>query len=191
MNQATPAKRRPAGGFTLIEVLVVIGIMGIFMIVSYPSIMNTMAVRNLDNKAREIQTFLQMTRLRAIESKINHRVRFYQPEATFWAYELQRYEADGTWVTVANAPRKSIPVQFNVVITFPIVGSDRVASFSPLGMFPAETIMTPAATFPAYSPTQNSITLQSPKLDRPDQQDERVLRIFMGGSIQYAKGKSA
>jgi len=191
MNATPFSKRRASRGFTLIEVLVVLGIIGMFMIVSYPSVMNTLAVRNLDNAARQIQTFLQQTKLKAVDTKINHRVRFFRPTGTYWAYEMERYEADGTWVPVATAPRKTISEAFVVTVTFPIVDSDHAASFSPMGTFPAEVIMTPSVTFPAFNPAQNSITLQSPKLDRPDQMDERVLSIFMGGSIQYAKRKSA
>jgi prepilin-type N-terminal cleavage/methylation domain-containing protein len=167
-------------GFTLIEVLIVIGIMGILMLVSYPSILNTMAARNLENTTRQVQTFLQMAKLQAVDTKIVHRVRFFQPVGTYWAYDMERLQADGTWVkALGNVPRKTIPSSFNVTITFPIVGANRQAVFSPLG------------TFPEFEVDENSITLQSPKLDRPGQMDERVLSIFMGGSIHYAKRKSA
>jgi len=166
-------------GFTLIEILIVIGIMGIFMAVSYPSILNIMATRNLENTTRQIQTFLQQTKFQAVSTKINHRVRFFQPDGTFWAYEMQALQPDGlTFVTVPGPPRKTISNRLNVTITFPADGADHVAVFSPLGMFPQFAI------------SQNSITLQNPNLDRPGQMDERVLSIFMGGSIQYAKRKS-
>jgi hypothetical protein len=42
-----------------------------------------------------------------------------------------------------------------------------------------------------FAANQNAIIIQSPKLDRPDQMDERVISVFMGGSIQYAKRKSS
>lgn len=174
------SKRRPARGFTLIEIVIVIGIMGILMLVSYPSILNVMATRNLENTTREVQTFLQQAKLQAVSTKIVHRVRFFRPGGTFWAYDMERLQMDGTWIKAqGNAPRKTIPAAFNVTITFPTVGADHMAVFSPLG------------TFTEFAVNQNSITLQSPKLDRPNQMDERVLSIFMGGSIQYAKRKSA
>jgi prepilin-type N-terminal cleavage/methylation domain-containing protein len=171
--------RPAAGGFTLIEVLVVVGIMGILMLASYPSILNTMATRNLENTTRQIQTYLQQTKLQAVSTRIVHRVRFFQPDGTFWAYEMQELQPDGlTFVTIPGPPRKTISNRLNVTITFPAVGADHVAVFSPLG------------TFPQFANNQNSITLQNPNLDRPGQMDERVLSIFMGGSIQYAKRKS-
>ena len=173
-------QNRPSSrGFTLIEMLVVIGIMGILMLASYPSILNTMAVRNLENTTRQIQTYLQQTKLQAVSTRIPHRVRFTRIDASFWAYDMERLQENGTWIKAQNAPRKTIPNRLNVTITFPVVGADHVAVFSPLG------------TFPQFAINQNSIILQNPNLDRPGQMDERVLSIFMGGSIQYAKRKSA
>ena len=171
--------RPAAGGFTLIEIVVVIGIMGIFMVVSYPSILNTMAARNLENTTRQIQTYLQQTKLQAVSTRIVHRVRFFRVDASYWAYDMERLQANGTWIKAQGAPRKTIPNRVNVTITFPAAGADHVAVFSPLG------------TFPQFAINQNSITLQNPNLDRPGQMDERVLSIFMGGSIHYSKRKSS
>jgi len=173
-------QNRPAvGGFTLLEILVVLGIMGIFMVVSYPSILNTMATRNLENTTRQLQTYLQQTKLQAVSTRIVHRVRFTRVDASYWAYDMERLQANGTWIKAQGAPRKTIPNRLNVTITFPAVGADHVAVFSPLG------------TFPQFAINQNSITLQNPNLDRPGQMDERVLSIFLGGSIHYSKRKSS
>ena len=171
-------KRRTPRGFTLIEILVVIGIMGILMVVSYPSIMNTLASRNLDNATRQIQTYLQQTKLRAVDTKIVHRVRFYLADGGYWVYEMERLQMDGTWVRVEGPPRKAISDQFNVTMSLPASGADRIAIFSPVGAVANFTV------------GQNDIVLQSPKLDRPGQMDERVISLFMGGSIQYARRES-
>jgi prepilin-type N-terminal cleavage/methylation domain-containing protein len=179
MNRASSPLRRAAAGFTLIEVLVVVAIMGIFLAVSIPSVLNTMAVRNLENKTREVQTFLQMTKLRAVNTKIIHRVRFYQPEGTFWSYEMERLQPDGTWIRVGGAPAKTIPASLPLTISLPRDGTDFVAVFSPVGSM---------ANFAA---NQNTIILRNPKLDVPDQMDERVLSLYLGGSIQYSKRKSS
>jgi prepilin-type N-terminal cleavage/methylation domain-containing protein len=169
--KAWPASR----GFTLIEILVVIGVMGILILVSFPSILNILATRDLENTTRQIQTYLQQTKLQAVSTRIVHRVRFFRVDDSFWAYDMERLQVDGTWIKAGNAPRKTIPNNLNVTITFPTAGADRVAVFSPLG------------TFPQFAISQNSITLQSPKLDSQGQMDERVLSIFMGGAIQYTK----
>jgi prepilin-type N-terminal cleavage/methylation domain-containing protein len=179
MSPASSPHRRAAVGFTMIEVLVVVAIIGIFLVVSIPSVLDTMAVRNLENKTREVQTFLQMTKLRAVNTKIIHRVRFYQPEGTFWSYEMERLQPDGTWVRVGGAPARTIPASLTVTISLPRDGTDFVAIFSPVGSM---------ANFAA---NQNTIILRNPKLDVPDQMDERVLSLYLGGSIQYSKRKSS
>jgi prepilin-type N-terminal cleavage/methylation domain-containing protein len=168
-------------GFTFIEVLVVIAIIAIFLVVSYPSILNTMEVRGLENSARGIQSYLQQAKLRAVENKIFYRVRFTQVNA-YWAYEMERAEWDGaeiTWVKVGGAPRRDIPAKFFVTITLPLDGADYVVDFSPLGTI---------ANF--VTGQLNSIVIQSPKLYRLGRMDLRVLNLFMGGSIQYLKQKS-
>ena len=171
--------RSASRGFTLMEIIVVVGIMGILMVVSYPSILNTLATRDLENTTRQIQTYLQQTKLQAVSTRIVHRVRFFRVDDSYWAYDMERLQMDGTWIKAQGTPRKTIPNLLNVTITFPAVGADHVAVFSSLG------------TFPQFAINQNSITLQNPKLDRPGQWDERVLSIFMGGSIHYSKEKSA
>ena len=173
-------RKRPAGrGFTLIEVLVVVGIMGIFMIVSYPSILNTMAVRNLENTTRRVQTFLQQTKLQAVSARIPHRVRFTRVDDSFWAYDMERLQVDGTWVKALGAPRKTIPNRIDVTLDIPPLGADFVVVFSAVG------------TVASFAVDQNSIILRNPNLDRPGQMDERVLSLFLGGSIQYSKRKSS
>ena len=92
---------------------------------------------------------------------------------------MERLQPDGTWIKALGAPRKSIPDSFNVTITLPLDGADHIAVFSPVG------------TMANFAANQNAIVLQSPKLDRPDQMDERVISLFMGGSIQYARRKSS
>jgi prepilin-type N-terminal cleavage/methylation domain-containing protein len=177
MNNRLP--RRPAlPGFTLIEVLVVVAIMGILMAVTYPSILNTLAVRNLENQTRQIQTYLQMTKLEAVDTKVDHRVRFYRADEGYWVYEMERMQPDGTWLRVPGPPRKTISARLNVTINLPLDGSDPVVVFSPVG------------AIVSFSANLNTVVIQSPKLLAGGQMDERVISLFMGGSIHYAKRKS-
>lgn len=170
--------RQAVRGFSLIEILVVIGIIGILLAASYPSILNTMAVRNLENTTRQIQTFLQQAKLRAVDTKVNYRVRFFRVDNAFWAYDMERIQPNGTWIRVPGAPRKTISNRLNVTISLPVSGTDPIAVFSPVGA---------VANFAA---NQNTIVLQNPNLDRQGQEDERVLSLYMGGSIHYSKRKS-
>jgi prepilin-type N-terminal cleavage/methylation domain-containing protein len=181
-----PHQRHDRRGFTLIEVIVVIGIIGILMAVAYPSILNTLAVRNLENTSRQIQTYLQQTKLQAVDSKINHRVRFYRADAGYWVYEMERMQADlstepstVSWVRVPGPPRNTIPDRLAVTINLPVDGTAFVVEFSPVGA---------VANFDV---SRNSIVLRNPNLDRPGQMDERVISLFMGGSIHYVKRASS
>lgn len=176
---------RPAeAGFTFIEVIVVVGIIGIFLVASFPSILNTMESRNLENNARRIQSYFQQTRNRAVDTKIIHRVRFTRitdVTPAYWTYDMEMFQVGGTWVKAEGAPRKAIPAKFSVTIALPADGDDFIVDFSPVG-----TIV----NLPVLANAQYSITLRSPKLDRQGQMDQRVLNLFMGGSIQYLKQKS-
>lgn len=181
-----PHQRPDRRGFTLIEVLVVIGIIGILMAVAYPSILNTLAVRNLENTSRQIQTYLQQTKLQAIDAKIDHRVRFYQADDGYWVYEMERMQADlstdpptVSWVRVPGPPRKAISGRLTVTINLPAAGSDFVIEFSPVG------------AVVNFDVNRNSVVLRNPNLDRPGQMDERVISLFMGGSIHYVKRASS
>lgn len=174
-------KRPASAGFTFIEVIVVVGIIGIFLVASFPSILNTMESRNLENNARRIQTYFQQTRNRAVDTKIIHRVRFTRitdVTPAYWTYDMEMFQADGTWDKAEGAPRKAIPAKFAVTFALPGDGDDFIVDFSPVG------------SIVNFTNALNSITLQSPKLDRPGQMDQRVLNLFMGGSIQYLKQKS-
>ena len=46
-------QRIKAKGFTLIEVLVVLGVMGILMLAAYPSVQQTLDKRSLESAARD------------------------------------------------------------------------------------------------------------------------------------------
>jgi len=175
----SPRKRPAERGFTLIEIIIVVGLLGIFMIVSYPSILNTLAVRNLENTTRQVQTFMQQAKLQAVSTRIPHRVRFTRVDGSYWAYDMERLQADGTWVKALGAPRKTIPNRVDVTLDLPPLGADFVVIFSAVG------------TVANFTIDQNSIILRNPNLDRAGQMDERVISLYLGGSIQYSKRKSS
>ena len=157
-------------GFTFIEILLVVGIMGILLVASYPSIMNTLETRGLENTAREIQTTLQQAKFQSVKYKLNHRIQFDNSQG-YWVYYLLRETSHDNWVEVPQFLRRSIPGKYVIAINLP---NQRV-DFSPLGL-----VLN-------YNFGQNSISLQSTVLQRKSQPSTRTLNIFAGGSIQYVK----
>jgi prepilin-type N-terminal cleavage/methylation domain-containing protein len=164
-------------GFTLIEVLVVVGIMGILMLGSIPSIMNSLATRNLDNSARDIQTTLQQARYKSVDAKINYRVRFSQNVGRWWIY-LERETANNVWSSVPGFLVKSIPSQFTVTVSLPGTAPNQTVEFSSVGIVEG------------YDSTKNTVTLQSLTLKNKGQPDLRRLQVYGGGSIRYIRAVS-
>ena len=165
--EKSPLKR----GFTTIEVIVVVGILGILLVSSYPAILNTLETRSLENSAREILTALQTARFRTIDTKVNHRVRFFQQERG-WRYVLEWEREAGTWTAAPGALIKLIPSKFVVTVNLP---DDQCVEYSSVGIIEG------------YDSTRNSIALQSLKLKAKNQPDLRVLQVYAGGSIRNTK----
>jgi type II secretion system protein H len=165
---------RANGGFTLLEILVVVAIIGSMMVLMLPSIMNSQETRNLDNSARQIQATLQQARFRAVNEKTDYRVRFAQAHG-IWQMLLESATTSGTWTAASNF----IPIDISTkVIITPNLPSSQAIEFSPVGIVQG------------YDSTHNSVTLQSLKLKGYRQQDLRILTIFQGGSVRYQRSAS-
>jgi type IV fimbrial biogenesis protein FimT len=59
--------RRPEGGFTVIELMVVIAVLAILLVVAAPSFMSTLAKRRLEGAAAELATDIQYARSEAVQ----------------------------------------------------------------------------------------------------------------------------
>jgi hypothetical protein len=101
---------------------------------------------------------------------LNHRIQFDNTQG-YWVYYILRETSHDTWVEIPQFFRRSIPSKYVIAINLPTQRVD----FSPLGM-----VLN-------YNFGQNSISLQSPVLQRKGQPSTRTLNIFAGGSIQYVK----
>jgi type II secretion system protein H len=161
-------------GFTLLEVLVVVAIMGLLMVSMFPSIMNSLETRNLDNQARDVQTTLEQARYRAVNEKIHYRVRFGMVSGQ-WRIFLESQDAAGVWTEVAGFLTKTISSRFVVLLSLP---ASQAVEFSPVGIVEG------------YDSTHNSLTLQSLRLKAKRQPDLRVLTVFGGGTVSYVRSTS-
>ena len=157
-------------GVTLIELLIVVGLLGLVMLWSYPSIRNSMETRSLDNAAKDILTTMQRAKFQAVKTKLDHRVHFEQLSG-YWVFYVEREETPATWTLIPGFVRVSIPAKFNVTVNLP----SEIVTFSPLGF-----VMD-------FNSVQNNVILQSDKLNKYGQPDQRTVSVFAGGSISYSK----
>ncbi len=157
-------------GFTLLEVMVAVAIIGMMALVLYPSIINSLETRSLENASRDVLTTLQRAKFEAVKSRINHRVRF-EYKHDIWTYYVEREDSPGDWNSMPTFSQRFIPTKFTATVSFP----NQIVQFSPLGFVSN------------YDSTQNSISIQSPKLDHYNQPDLRVISVYIGGSVQFTK----
>jgi len=162
-------------GFTLIELLVVVAILGMMTFVMAPSIMNSLETRRIDNEAREVLAVLQQAKFYAVREKVNHRVHFIN-DPGYWQYLIEREDTPGNWVALPGFIRKSIFESYIVTMNFP--AADQSVVFSPIGF-----VLN-------FDVNQNSISIQSHKLDLKGQPDLRIISVLRGGSVRYATSTS-
>lgn len=160
-------------GFTLIEVIVVVAILGLASLALYPLILNSLETRSLDSEARKILSTLERTKFRAVKTKLNHRLHFYLQQGQ-WRYQVEVEETANNWQIVSDEVPQAIPAKFNVTINLP----NRWIEFSPLGIVVN------------YDPQRNSIVLQSDRLQQASQPDIRRIWVYQGGSIRFVKEES-
>lgn len=160
-------------GMTLVEIVVVMAIMGVLAIVLYSNFRSTTILRELEGSARDIQTTLQRARFQAVRMRMNHRVSFVEENST-WYFNIEREDSPGVWNAIPGSIKRSIPKKFNVTVNFP----NQTVMFSPLGFISN------------YNSSQNGISLQSAELQRNKQPDLRVINVYAGGTVKYAKTAS-
>lgn len=163
--------KRP--GMTLLELLIVLGILGILALTVYPAIINVLRVRSLETQTREIMTDLNRAKLMAVKNKTEVRLIFSQLTDGTWTYVLEE-DAGSGWAVPGGILRKALSDDFQVTVNLP----DLSVEYSPLGLVQNSTA------------GQNTIVLSSAKLKALNQPDVRSLLIFGGGSILYSKSSS-
>lgn len=160
------------GGFTLLEILIVLGIFGILAVVYYPSVKNSFEIRGFDNAGRDILTTLQMAKWQAVTSKYNHRVRFAS-DAAGWSYRIEIENPAGTWTLKRGQSVKRISTDFGVTLSLPANSS---------------VIFDATGFVSGFDSTKNTISLSSSRLALLGQPNLRQVRFYASGSTQFIKG---
>ncbi|MCX7974168.1 MAG: prepilin-type N-terminal cleavage/methylation domain-containing protein [Candidatus Aminicenantes bacterium] len=181
MSEKNPAvdflRKKEKKGFTLIEIIVVVAIIGLLVVVFYPAVLNTLENRDIENAARLIQMTFQQAKFEAIRAKVNHRVRFWQDNAGQWFYNIERELSLDTWQPLHGSVPRRIPAKFIVILNIPEakIGQGKELIFDPIGMVYN------------YDPSLRSISIRSPKLSQQGQQGTIIINIYAGGSFQYVR----
>lgn len=179
MNNTKRFVSRPIGspvmkGFTLLEALIVVGLMGLLSAALIPYVQNSLEVKTLDNQAKSIAITLQRTKFLAVKSKFDHRVKFEQdPETSQWIYSIEKEETPGNWVIIQEGERRVISPNLNCTIDLPTPDLDVV--YSALGLCKN------------YDIQHNTVILQSDRVKRFNQPDQREIHVYYGGSTRYVK----
>jgi type II secretion system protein H len=94
-------KGREQAGYTLVELMTVLGVVGILMAIAAPAIQNHIALQQLRGAAREVVTVLREARESAVNEGVPRYVVF-NVAASPRSYQVWQY--DGTaWVSQSNA----------------------------------------------------------------------------------------
>jgi prepilin-type N-terminal cleavage/methylation domain-containing protein len=170
---AVAARRRPRPrrGFTMLEIMVVVAILGISMTLVAPAFFNSQRVRQLDITSSKIRMAIQTAQWQAAANKISYRVRFTL-SGEIWSYRIEREASAGTWILVPKSGPFKIPSSITATVSLPSTQS---------------IIFLPTGIVSNYDSTKNSIVLSSEKLQSLGQPSERTLRILAGGSVRFQK----
>ena len=160
-------------GFTLIETMVTIALIALILVGISPAIFNTQETRKLENEAMNILTTLEWAKLQAAKTRLNHKVEFVN-DTNGWFFFIAKEGSPNEWSDVPGQLKKRISSRFNVNVDL----TDQAVVFSPLGMVSN------------FGTNQNNITIQSLKLKELNQDDQRTISVFAGGSIEYSKSRS-
>ncbi len=89
------ARHASRSGFTLVETMVVVVLLGLLLAMAIPNFADSNRRRRTEGAANDLSTCLQLARQRTVASRIPFRVVLDPGARTFWT---ERSETDSTWV---------------------------------------------------------------------------------------------
>jgi len=110
-----------ARGFTLVEILVTVALIGIISAIAIPDWGTVLLTFRLNGGAREVQANLDWAKWRAIHENVKHRLVFSST-----GYTIEKFDPDQNppWVDTGKGKDlpKRITVQTNTTIEYTVIG---------------------------------------------------------------------
>lgn len=91
-------RRRGASGFTIIELLVTIGVAALVMATAVPAFMSLLPTINLSSAARQVAADLQFARVKAVSQSVRYRLSFVGAIPGATTYVVQN-DSSGAFAT--------------------------------------------------------------------------------------------
>jgi prepilin-type N-terminal cleavage/methylation domain-containing protein len=167
--------RRTEQGFTLLEMIISVAIIGVLAAAFAPSILNPTDVRSIEAEARTIMSAFQSAKWQAASAKVGHRVRFFTQGGRWW-HVIEVETAAGVWTGKPGQPARSVATKYALTLTLP---PDSSVVFDPTGFVSG------------YDSARSTVALSSAKLASLGQPDVRAIRIFASGSLRLSRESGA
>jgi Tfp pilus assembly protein FimT len=167
--------RTDRNGYTLIQVLVAVAVLGVIGMAVAPKVTNSLEVRALENTVRDMMITMERAKFMAIKTKLNHRVLFDNSTGP-WTMQIQQETASAVWDEVQGYVPKTIPAKFNLTLNLP-TGDLSV-------------VYTPTGIVSNYDTVNHSMVLQSDLIKRHQLPDQREVVFYFGGSMRFVKSSS-
>lgn len=185
---------RSEWGFSLIELIVVVGIIAVMAAVGLPAIGRYFRNYQIRNAAREVATELQTARTKAIMKNVNWGVLFVTLSPTTYQYVIEDDPANPANRTLnLMGPVRTLPgdvVFSNVGATDPSVRFNRMGSACDPG---SDTVLCPdvsvGAAYVRYVTGTDSVANTGWFIDltQPSTGLTQTVRILTGGRIQVPR----
>ena len=109
-SSLSPLRRmRAEGGFSLIDILVVVGVMGIVAAIAIPSTQSSLAAYQLRGDAQQVYNLVTLAKMRAASRFTRARVRVDVDARTYqlqvWNKTTGRWDIEGTAIRLSRAHR--------------------------------------------------------------------------------------